>query len=587
MKRVIYTLLLGSLIGLVVSASVMAQDTISMQNGSAQGCNFIFYASGGANGQYAANEQLLYTFTANEGQYPHLHFTSFDMQAGDTLIIYDGDEATNTPMRLIGKFGNAQVGAAEYANGTWGQAPPPDLYATSGSFTFRFKSNSSGQGNGWAASITCVPALNIISPDMPAWLGLHIINPDTACQTNVLTVDSGAVITLNLADFIVPSMTTYDYVVQSIPYNPPFNLWEGIDLGMNVDDKWGPPTELPFTFEFFGLPYDTACPGANGTVSLNYHANGSYFPFSYSNTNNIADNGPTPANSIFGVLEDLYPGQFYPAQGDLPAGNIKCGVVGEYPNRAFVFNFWRVKLYGTASILDNYNSYQIVLFEGTGAVEVHVRHRKCCAITNTQGEGIIGLLNKTGTQFIIPQTPYRGMQNPSWNVLGETDENAREAWRFWAVTPMAGYDVAWFENDTNSQPISTSKSNSITVERNMKLIARLQFTAPGGDFYTILDTLSIFVAGSVEAIANNGIETLKIYPNPANELLYIELGDDFSIEKDLTVQITDLSGKMLFHTTVKKTQMQIDINSYPSGIYIVNLKNRNQQTIRSSRVVKY
>jgi hypothetical protein len=557
-----------------------------MQNGSAYGCNFIFYDSGGANELYTNNEHLLYTFMADIGQYPHLHFNFFNVVLGDTLFIYDGTDVTG---RLIGRFTDANITEADYANHAWGQAPPADLYATSGSFTFRFKSDGSGTGNGWGAAISCVPALNILPCEQEARLGLSILY--SGVKSEVFTVDSGTQITLD-SEFILPSMLTNDYVVQSIPYNPPFELWEGASLGMGVDDKWGPPTTLPFTFSFFGKPYTIACPGSNGAVSFNYHANSSWFPYSYAHTNNIADNGPTPANSIYGVLEDIDPRYYYPVTDGFPSGNIRYGVLGEYPNRAFVFNFWRVKLYGLSSnVLNNYNSYQIVLFEATGVIEVHVRHRKCCATTNQNGEGIIGIRNNTGTQFLVPQEPFRGMQNPSWEVLGETNDSLREAWRFWPVAPPVICEEMWFQNDTASEPLFTGKSNILRIEESMKLIARLQFTAPSGEFYTLLDTLTVKLSedtiNNTDAITPISINELKVYPNPTNELLNIEFGSQFQYIDGLQVQITDLSGKILYNADIFNANTKIDVKNYPSGIYVVNVKNRKQETLQSCRVVKY
>jgi gliding motility-associated-like protein len=158
-----------------------------------------------------------------------------------------------------------------------------------------------------------------------------------------------------------------------------------------------------------------------------------------------------------------------------------------------VFNFWRVSLYGhNGQGLDWYNSYQTVLYEGTNIIEVHVRHRKCCASTNGNGEGILGLLNSTGTQFLVPQNPYRGMQNPSWNVLGETNESAREAWRFIPVAPME-YEIAWFRNDTSSQPISTVTYANVAADVTTNFICRVKYEGSNGDHYTVLDTVVFYL----------------------------------------------------------------------------------------------
>jgi gliding motility-associated-like protein len=507
-------------------------DTVCMEPSSisqplmVRSCNGVFFDSGGPSGNYGHNQDYYARFLSDVGSYVHVKFSEFNVLAGDTLFIYDGTDAS---ARLIGKFTAANVNAAQYDTDNWEKAPPKDIFSSGynvlgavspRALFFHFKSNSSGAAAGWKATITCEKEIYHLDAGSSACPGV-IIKDEFDLPSDTVRVNCANTqlyrFTTNIS---VAGKYANDYMIQPIPYNPPFELWEGTPLGMSVDDNWGPPTNLPFTFDFFGKHYNKACPGANGTISFNNHNSGDYFPFSYFNTDNISDSGPTPANSIFGVLEDIHPGQYYPADGTLPTGNIRYGVMGEYPCRTFVFNFWRVKNYGLASgisNLDNYNSYQMVIYEGTNIIEVHVRHRKCCATTNSHGEGIIGLLNKTGTQFLIPQTPYRGMQSPSWNVLGETNPSAREGWRFIPIAPLQ-YDIAWFRNDTNSQPISTETYAYVSADTTTKFISRISYVGSNGDRYTVMDTVVFFLPD--RKISIKAVDTL-ICPNDSTQLSII------------------------------------------------------------------
>ncbi|MDR1113133.1 MAG: gliding motility-associated C-terminal domain-containing protein [Bacteroidales bacterium] len=511
-------------------------------------CNAWFFDSGGPSGNYGNNQNYYVRFRSDVGSYVHVEFSEFNVSAGDTLSIYDG---INANARLIGKFTDANINSAAYAAGNWGKAPPKDIFSSGyengvpgiRALTFHFKSDAGGAGTGWKAKVTCADEIFHLDANASACpsvviLDENLLNSDTIkvdCQNTQLYHFE--------AEISVTGKYTNDYMINPIPYNPPYDLWEGTELVFPTqgDDKWGPPTPLSFIFDFFGKHYHEACPGANGTVSFNHHDYDSYFHYSYPNIKILPPgtySDPTPANSIFGVLEDIDPRFYYPAEGGLPRGSIRYDVMGEYPCRTFVFSFWRVASYGhNTQGLNWYNSYQTVIYEGTNIIEVHVRHRQCCASTNSPQtpcsnppaspspwpypyceptrighEGIIGILNTTGTQFLHP--PGRNMIVGGWNVLGETNPSAREAWRFVPIAPME-YEIAWFRNDTNSQPISTVKYANVAADVTTNFICRIKYTGSNGQLYTVMDTVVFYLPPREIAIE---VEDSLICPNASTQL---------------------------------------------------------------------
>jgi hypothetical protein len=106
-------------------------------------CNGTFYASGGPSANYSNNENYIATFCAPSGHYISFNFYDLNLEANDTLFIYDGNNIQGT---LLGAF-----------NGT---AEPPVFFSTyEGCLTFNFKSNSSGQSSGWIAYVFCTTTL--------------------------------------------------------------------------------------------------------------------------------------------------------------------------------------------------------------------------------------------------------------------------------------------------------------------------------------------------------------------------------------------------------------------------------------------
>lgn len=105
-------------------------------------CGSTFYDSGGAGGNYSANEtQTTTIFPDFAGDLITATFTAFNTQNGiDELDIYDGPDAT---FPLLGTFSGTAI------PGPFTSSDP------TGALTFVFTSNGSTQSSGWAADITC------------------------------------------------------------------------------------------------------------------------------------------------------------------------------------------------------------------------------------------------------------------------------------------------------------------------------------------------------------------------------------------------------------------------------------------------
>ncbi|MCC7302486.1 MAG: T9SS type A sorting domain-containing protein [Bacteroidia bacterium] len=61
-------------------------------------------------------------------------------------------------------------------------------------------------------------------------------------------------------------------------------------------------------------------------------------------------------------------------------------------------------------------------------------------------------------------------------------------------------------------------------------------------------------------------EFIRVFPNPATEMIYIE-----SSSKLHTLKVLDLSGRAIMHLAGESTNFSIDISSLPPGIYILGI----------------
>lgn len=147
--RKIYSLLFF----MALTCIVKIEAQIIMSNGSTRTCNGVFYDSGGALGDYKANETFVYTICSTDPARNHisLGFDQLDVAAGDELCFFDGNSVSAPLLACASDFGATQNAIIQAT------ATNP-----SGCITIRFRSNGSVQGRGWAANIICIPSCQTI-----------------------------------------------------------------------------------------------------------------------------------------------------------------------------------------------------------------------------------------------------------------------------------------------------------------------------------------------------------------------------------------------------------------------------------------
>lgn len=547
--------------------------------------NAIFYDAGGtgnmnANGSPANN----YTeFTSPIGTHVKCEFTQFSV--GGVLKIYDG-QYNDPNKRLIGQFCTSTLDSTT-------NNMPPIFFSSNNTLSFEYINGGSGDNNkpGWRAEISCVPELVETPSGTPCLDITNVPMGDYADAPNphVIELDTLHPKVVLRADIPASGLYSNDYKVEQIPYNENdmmFRYNEGNDdIGANRDDKWLNGVQLPFTFMFFGRSYTMVYPGTNGLISMDNHLGLCAYsygvpPTSPPYTTTISGNQEmgggsvtTPynyKNCIYGVYEDVDCNYFTNKNDGLGMGAVRTGVLGEYPRRAFVFNYLNVGLYGltgygTDSQYDNYNTYQMVLYEGTNIIDVYVKHRKCCAIFNQLGEGIIGLQNKTSSQILI--APGRGMT--SWNA-------DNEAWRFTPITPLdENGELTWYKDTVDANHIIShdpaAGTNRVIAQKPTETtmyISEYKFTN-AGDQYVFRDSTLVLVP-EPEPIDSTGVAArsagFEVYPNPTHDAVYVKLQN--TCEMPSAFEVLDLNGRLLFAVPAEETT-RVDLSRLPAGVYLL------------------
>jgi len=85
----------------------------------------------------------------------------------------------------------------------------------------------------------------------------------------------------------------------------------------------------------------------------------------------------------------------------------------------------------------------------------------------------------------------------------------------------------------------------------------------------------------VESIAFNSNDDLQIYPNPTNDMLFLNL-DDFA-ENDL-IKVRNTAGEVIIDKYVKDIKQSLNLSDFPAGVYYISLQ--NEKSVKTKSFVK-
>lgn len=231
--------------------------------------------------------------------------------------------------------------------------------------------------------------------------------------------------------------STSDYTVSAVDYVP-FSYSRGTQLQIppstqNQDDFWSSPLTLPFSFCFYGVPYNNVQISSNGVLSFDSANNiGDFSPWLTSN-----DVVPNPdfryKNAIYGVLQDLHLEKLDGTISNINYYILDTGIFAA-PNRAFVFNTNHLPTFpNNPTNTSGLQTSQIILYETSNIIQINVE-RRVPQITWESGVGLIGIQNAGGTNAVIPP----GRNIGAWSATNES-------WKF-SPSGASTSSVVWHSN---------------------------------------------------------------------------------------------------------------------------------------------
>ncbi|MBL7743354.1 MAG: SprB repeat-containing protein, partial [Chitinophagaceae bacterium] len=218
---------------------------------------------------------------------------------------------------------------------------------------------------------------------------------------------------------------TTNYLVGSIPYAPfDYTTSAGSeDPDLYDDDTYSNLINLPFSFCFFDSSFSKVVVGSNGLITFDELR--ATEPNAYPITQPIPYAGGAPGTispayypraSIMGAYSDLdpRPGPTDPVIASPDDRKIEWRIEGTAPCRRFIVSFYHIGVFNNPNCgLATPTTFQMVLYESTGIIEVFFENKVCNPSTGSNA--ILGIQNWARTIGIAAP----GKNATVWTVSNE------------------------------------------------------------------------------------------------------------------------------------------------------------------------
>ncbi len=187
---------------------------------------------------------------------------------------------------------------------------------------------------------------------------------------------------------------TNGYVITNPAYVPfAYTTPTGnIPTEIYIDDRWSNTINPGFSFCYYGNNFSSLIMGSNSAISFDISRSNTGSGYSISSTTGAIPNTAYAPNMIFGPYHDINPNISSPNK------KIEWRVEGTAPNRRFIASYNDIPYFGSSCTTPR-ATHQMVLYEGTGIVEVYIKDKPFCTGWNS-GLTILGMQDGTRTNAI-------------------------------------------------------------------------------------------------------------------------------------------------------------------------------------------
>ena len=147
-----------------------------------------------------------------------------------------------------------------------------------------------------------------------------------------------------------------------------------------------------------------------------------------------------------------------------------------------------------------------------------------------------------------------------------------------ALTMMPALKT-WAQESLNAGGAYGSASTGSTSYSIGQLHFEYAESPSGSVFPGVQQPIEIYKLG----VGTEHKRSVGIFPNPAGSFIHLVLGGQVS--RQLKYLLYDLSGKLLAESTITQQQMQISLEAFPTGTYILTVQDKQTQ-LQNFKIIK-
>ncbi|WP_405207545.1 T9SS type A sorting domain-containing protein [Aquimarina sp. LLG6339-5] len=138
-----------------------------------------------------------------------------------------------------------------------------------------------------------------------------------------------------------------------------------------------------------------------------------------------------------------------------------------------------------------------------------------------------------------------------------------------------------------------AQENTVSSSGNASGTSGTSSFSVGQTFYTTIQNANgslsegVQQAFEIETLSNPEFESVQLnvstYPNPTTDRLFLSV-DETDLE-NTSFEIHDIHGRLIISKTIDSTTNVIEMSSYASGTYILNVKMQNT-SLKTFKIIK-
>ncbi len=415
-----------------------------------------------------------------------------------------------------------------------------------------------------------VSAQTVQSPTVTAAIHQKYDHTPTYPGFDTVVSPSNPTITLSSSTFVPVGYFNGYYDVEQIPYSPVDSSFQAGEEAFTstYSDRFSVAYPIGFPFHFFGIEKDTFVVGGNGLVTFNAAAANQMCFYNYTNVNNNSIPWGADVSLVYGDVIDFHRDAVYGVLEDLEAwenNSYYYSVVGTYPNRRVIVNFYNIPRYPYHANPYNRTTSQIVCYEASNIVEIHVKKRSLSSVNTAWGAyGIVGIQNATGEaqENGAPAAFWPEGYNPTTQAFDNT------SFRF---TPQGETQATsrWYRlMDEGGEPELVGEEQSVSVSPTVdsRYVHEFSYMDQSGTLNSLYDTVSIgYITNPIDddTVGVNDVQTVNVKMYAADGQIVVEGSDG------MAVMLYDAVGRLLATRNDGLSMQRFNVPT--SGAYMVKV----------------